>query len=72
MDFVKIAISWIISTNPTPDQEEIANNRIEICNGCIHKKYSLFYYCDRCGCPLKGKIYSPSGPKECPAGKWVV
>jgi hypothetical protein len=72
MDFVKIAKSWIISTNPTPDQEEIANKRIEICNGCDYKKYSFFYYCDKCGCPLKGKIYSPNGPSECPAGKWIV
>jgi hypothetical protein len=30
-----------------------------------------FYYCGKCGCPLKGKVYSPV-EKSCPEGKWDV
>lgn len=72
MDFVEIAKSWIISLNPTPEQEEKANQRIEICNGCEFKKHMMFFYCDKCGCPLQKKIYSPNGPETCPAGKWTI
>lgn len=77
MDFVEIAKSWIISMNPTPKQEEIANQRIDVCNGCEHRKLSEngiinFYYCDACGCPLQKKIYSPKGPEACPLRKWNV
>ncbi len=72
MDFVEIAKSWIISLNPTPDQEEKANQRIEICNGCEFRQHMMFFYCGKCGCPLQKKIYSPNGPETCPAGKWTV
>jgi hypothetical protein len=72
MDFKEIAESWIISMNPTPEQEEIANKRIEVCNGCEFRKKLVFYYCDRCGCPLEKKIYSPKGPETCPEGFWPV
>lgn len=72
MDFVEIAKSWIISMNPTPDQEEKANQRIDICNTCEHKKTLVVFVCGLCGCPLRKKIYSPGGPETCPAGKWKV
>lgn len=77
MDFVEIAKSWIISMNPTPKQEEIANQRIEVCNTCEERKLSEngllnFYYCAACGCPLQKKIYSPNGPEMCPNKKWKV
>lgn len=72
MDFIEIARSWMISMNPTPDQEKIANSRIDICNSCEHKKEMVYFYCDKCGCPLQKKIYSPNGPESCPAGKWTV
>ena len=32
MDFIEIARSWVISMNPTPKQEEIANQRAKICD----------------------------------------
>lgn len=72
MDFVEIAKSWIISMNPTPIQEEKANQRIEICNTCEHKKILVVFTCGLCGCPLQKKIYSPDGPETCPAGKWKL
>ena len=70
MDFIEIAKYCIISTNPTPLQEEIANSRIEICNSCEYKSEMGFFYCSKCGCPLKKKIYSPNGPSACPDGRW--
>ena len=72
MDFVEIAKSWIISTNPTPETEERAQRRINICNSCEFRKHMIFYYCEKCGCPLQKKIYSPDGPETYPAGKWDV
>jgi len=72
MDFTEIAKSWIISFNPTPGQEEIANERIQQCDGCEHRKFITFYYCDKCGCPLAKKIYSPKNGQEiCPLKKWM-
>lgn len=76
MDFVEIAKSWINSMNPTPEMEDIANSRIEICNSCEEKKHTgteilSFYYCGKCGCPLQKKIYSPNGIEACPLKKWV-
>jgi hypothetical protein len=72
MDFVEIAKAWIISVNPTPKQEEIANSRIEICNSCEHRKHLVVHYCGKCGCPLQKKIYSPAGPESCPDGRWKI
>ncbi len=78
MDFVEIAKAWMISMNPTPEQESIANSRIEICNTCEHKKSlqlptgGYLYTCGLCGCPLQKKIYSPKGPDACPGNKWEV
>jgi rRNA maturation endonuclease Nob1 len=72
MDFIEIAKAWAISMNPTPQQKEIANTRIEICNSCEHNKCIAVHFCDMCGCPLQKKIYSTGGPEGCPGSKWTV
>jgi len=70
--FVEITKSWVSSLNPTFEQKEIAEHRISECNKCEFKKYINFldtYVCDLCGCPLKGKIFSPN-KDSCPKKKW--
>ena len=68
---INIVKAWIISYNPTQEEEEKALYRSKICNDCPSKKYSKhidFYYCSECGCPLEKKIYSPKN--TCPLKKW--
>lgn len=70
---IEITKSWIIATNPTKEQKEIAEYRSLICDKCPHLNYIRsidMHTCGLCGCPLKGKIYSPVGPEACPDKRW--
>ena len=72
--FLEITKSWITAINPSDEQQRIADQRIAVCNTCEFRKYNDvgdFFFCGSCGCPLKGKIYSPV-EKSCPKGKWEV
>ena len=72
--FIEIARSWITAVSPTEEQQQRAEQRIAVCNDCEFRKYNNvgdFYFCGVCGCPLKGKIYSPV-EKSCPENKWSV
>ena len=72
--FLEITKAWITAVNPSDEQQHIADQRIAVCNTCEFRKYNDvgdFYYCGDCGCPLKGKIYSPA-EKSWPKGKWDV
>ena len=72
--FLEIAQSWVTALNPSEEKQKIADQRIAICDTCELKKYNEvadFFYCGDCGCPLKGKIYSPV-EKSCPKQKWPV
>ena len=66
--FLEIAQSWITAINPSEEKQLIADQRIAVCNTC---EVGDFFYCGSCGCPLKGKIYSPV-EKSCPESKWPV
>jgi hypothetical protein len=72
----EIAKSWIAAANPTSEQQQIAEDRISICDECPYKKYIKtlnVYICDECGCPLDKKIFSPlPGPEACPLSKWKI
>ena len=37
LKLLEIAEAWMIAENPTPEQQEIAESRVEICNVCPHK-----------------------------------
>ena len=37
LKIVEIAKAWIAAENPTPEQKEIAEHRVSICNECPHK-----------------------------------
>lgn len=76
LKLVEIAKAWIIAANPTDEQKEIAEKRINICNDCEFSRYNKaldYHYCGACGCPLSKKIFSPKTNEEaCEEGKWVV
>ena len=65
----EIFSAWGIMFNPTDAQAELATERIQICNGCEHKKTEPFIHCSLCGCALKAKVFSPE-KGACPAGFW--
>lgn len=70
---VEIAKAWITAVNPTPEEEEKALSRSQICDDCNKKAFNdilKFNYCSECGCPLSKKIYSPVN--SCPLNKWKI
>ena len=74
LKLVEIAKAWIAAANPTPEQQQIANSRIAICDQCPYKDYikaADTHVCGKCGCPLSKKIFSPlSGEQACPDKRW--
>jgi hypothetical protein len=65
----EIFSAWGIMFNPNEEQAELATERIQICNGCEHKKTEPFIHCGLCGCALKAKVFSPV-KGACPSNKW--
>ena len=78
---IDITKAWIKAYNPTPEEQQLAEQRASICNECpmrvkddslinlfISKDNPLANYkCYECQCPLAKKIYSQFG---CPLDKW--
>jgi len=73
-DLGEIAIAWYRAANPTVEQQEIALERLTVCDTCEYKTAvpsRNSYKCGACGCPLHKKIFSPVvGPAACPKAKW--
>ena len=83
LDFKEIAESWFNSIVHSDRLKKLADNRFDICLECDSKEeifqgkeWSL--KCKECGCPLRGKIYTPKTYLDentnkrgsCPLGKW--
>ena len=69
----EIIMSYAISFNPTQEQKEIAEKRLEICASCEFWVQSpIRDYCDKCGCTTSAKVFSPVGAEACPMSKWTV
>ena len=79
IDFKEISRAWFNSVVHSDRLKKLADDRFDICLGCDSKKeifegkeWSL--KCNECGCPLKGKIYTPKTYLDkdgsCPLGKW--
>lgn len=83
MKLVEIAQGWLNLAKDDPILKEMAERRLDICDGCPFKKQlsgtgqaiiqvvnqeGSIYYCDRCGCPLATKTLAPDA--VCPAGNW--
>ena len=72
-NFLEIAVAWKRAANPTEQQQQVAEHRLKICDGCEYKQFRKLtrtFVCDACGCPLSKKVYSPNGPDACPKKKW--
>jgi hypothetical protein len=73
----EIVRAWVASADPSPEQKNIADRRLNICKGCEYLKFdenvTALYYCGKCFCPITKKIYSPLPEgKACPEGKWDI
>ena len=75
-NLLEIAVAWKRAANPTPEQQQVAEHRLSICDVCEHKdfrKLTRTFVCGACGCPLSKKVYSPKpGPQACPEAKWHI
>jgi len=74
IDYKEIFEAWKTSIKPTPDREELAQKRLDVCLGCNYRKEVLkgvkwSAYCDDCGCPINKKIFS-SIFNACTQKKW--
>lgn len=76
LKLIEIAKAWIAEVDPTEEQQNIAEARLKICQGCEELKQediTNIYYCGKCYCPIKKKVYSPlPGEKACPLAKWKI
>jgi ribosomal protein L37AE/L43A len=78
LDFKEIVLSWYDSLTSEdkkrPGQLELAQKRYSMCLGCEHFRPKRFLkndsYCNDCGCPIKGKIYSRKFD-ACPKHTWI-
>lgn len=73
-DLLEIAVAWKRAANPTEEQQQVAEERLNICNDCEFKEFKRMirsFVCGACGCPLNKKVYSPKpGNIACPKQKW--
>ena len=67
----EIAVSWWRAENPTKEQSDLAQKRLDICVGCDSRKESIVfgYVCGECGCPIGKKIFTPK-LGTCDLHKW--
>jgi len=69
----EILISYITAINPTQEQKEIAEKRLEVCMGCESWVQSpIRDYCGKCGCNTSAKVFSPVGASACPEKLWPM
>lgn len=66
--------SWATGINPSKEERNRANERLSVCLSCDFKKELVknkewTLYCNVCGCPIQGKVYS-SVINPCPKSKW--
>ena len=76
LKLVEIAKAWIAAKNPTDEQRIIAEYRVAICDKCPYKEHNKtfdVFICNKCGCPISKKIFSPKpGDEACPDKRWVL
>jgi hypothetical protein len=74
IDYKEILDAWIISLNPTSEQQELAKLRLQVCSGCEYRKEMVrglkwSVLCTECGCPLNKKVFSTTY-NACGLKKW--
>lgn len=66
----EIITSWAISINPTDEQKEKAEKRLEICRSCDNWQEGIVEpFCKVCGCMFRAKVFTPV-ENGCPINKW--
>lgn len=75
INFKEIFVAWKTAARPTEFQSKIAKDRLDVCISCPHKqeifeKKEWSAICEKCGCPLKAKIFSQE-INPCPMGYWI-
>lgn len=69
----EILLSYIAAVNPSEEQKEVAEKRLEICANCeFWVQSAVRDYCIKCGCTTKAKVFSPVGAGACPEKKWTI
>ena len=69
----EILLSYMTAMNPTEEQKEVAEKRLEICATCeFWVKGAVRDYCSVCGCTTSAKVFSPVGSSACPEKKWTI
>ena len=69
----EIILSYAAKINPTEEQKEIAEKRLEICAGCeFWVQGAVRDYCSVCGCTTSAKVFSPKGSSACPKNMWTI
>ena len=69
----EILLSYVAKVNPTEEQKEVAEKRLQICMECEHWVQSkLRDYCGKCGCTTSAKVFTPVGANACPEKKWTI
>lgn len=69
----EIILSYAAKINPTEEQKEIAEKRLEICTTCeFWVQGAVRDYCSKCGCTTSAKVFSPVGANACPMQKWTI
>jgi hypothetical protein len=74
INYKEIFDAWIISLNPTSEQQELAKLRLEVCLGCEYRREKIkglkwSALCKKCGCPLNKKVFS-TNYNACPEKLW--
>jgi len=70
----EIALAWYRSANPTPEQQDLAIERLAVCGSCEFRAPAPMFNgfkCSACGCPLHNRVFASPSPNACPKGKWV-
>jgi len=69
----EIILAYAIKFNPTEEQKEIAEKRLETCASCeFWVQGAVRDYCDICKCTTSGKVFSPAGSSGCPEKRWPI
>jgi hypothetical protein len=70
----EIVASYATMVNPTEEQKRVAEQRLQFCMTCEFwaKNPAGIYYCKKCGCATKAKVFSPKGLEACPLKKWNI
>jgi len=71
MNIKNIIESYATYINPTEEQKEIAEKRLEICFSCDQWVHGTIRdYCKKCGCTTKIKVFAKI-ENGCPLHKWT-